>query len=109
MSGNVWDLFGAGYSTGLVQISVAAVLGAAILYAKHGIGTFGLCVIAGIAGYAGSWYMLSLWGGEPSLLTCELLGGFFGVATASIWLRLRQTQVDDGLTTGDVARPAIGK
>ena len=109
MSSDLWNLFGTGYMTGLVQISVASVLGAAILYAKHGIGTFGLCVIAGIAGYAGSWHMLSLWGGEPSLLTCEMLGGFFGVATASVWLKLRESQAIDGARTGEIARPALGK
>lgn len=109
MSGNLWNLLGTGYMTGLVQISVASVLGAAILYAKHGIGTFGLCVIASIAGYAGSWHMFALWGGEPSLLSCEMLGGFFGIATASVWLKLREVQADDARPVGDVARPALGK
>ncbi|HUG92695.1 MAG TPA: hypothetical protein VML55_17775 [Planctomycetaceae bacterium] len=109
MTGHLLDLFGTGYRLGLAEIAFVSVIGAAILYSKHGIGTFGLCVIAAIAGYSGSWFMFDLWGDSPSLLVCELMGGFFGVAVANVWLRLREAQVDGILTSGEPARPAVGK
>jgi hypothetical protein len=109
MTAHLWSVLGTNYGDGLLQILVASVLGAAILYAKHGIGTFGLCVLASIAGYAGSWHMLSLWGGQPSLVTCELLGGCFGLSTAHVWLKLREFRADERPVAGDVARPVLGK
>lgn len=108
MTANLSNLIGSSYGLGLAEICFVSVIGAAILYSKHGIGTFGLCVIAAIAGYSGSWILLDLWR-TPSLLVCEILGSFFGVATANVWLRLREAQAENRLTrAGAPARPAVG-
>ena len=109
MIASLWNAFGTSYALGLAEISFVSVMGAAILYSKHGIGTFGLCVIAAIAGYSGSWFLFDLWPQPPSLLICELFGGFFGVATANVWLKLREVQAGQRRTATCPARPAVGK